>query len=249
MIQFGLIGQKLGHSFSRTYFTNKWEREGVSNSYTYLNFELNDLSTLNDLIQTHRYLQAFNVTIPFKEAILPFCSRLSNDVQQIGAANTILIHRHENEYELEAYNTDVIGFRASLPAYPLPELKRAMILGTGGSSKAVQFVLNSQGFETLQVSRQPEKGLPYHLINKKIIDDYTLIINTTPLGMYPNTDDCPDIPYHYLSAQHRLIDLIYNPEKTRFLMEGEKQGAIIQNGLQMLIEQAEAAWKLFVNLE
>lgn len=246
---FGLLGRSLSHSFSRDYFLKKWKDAGEESLYDYQNLELTDIRKLPEMIQSMPDLCGFNVTIPYKEAILPYCTLLSEGVRQIGAANTILVHRKGNSFELEGFNTDIDGFKLSLLEYALPAPRKAMILGTGGASRAVQFVLNSLSFEILLVSRNPHKGISYHQLNERAIQEHTLIINTTPLGMYPDVLAYPDIPYQYLQPAHRLIDLIYNPTLTIFLKKGEAAGSITQNGMKMLVGQAESAWKLFLNLE
>jgi shikimate dehydrogenase len=245
----GLIGNKLGHSFSKAYFTEKWNRIGLSPFYRYENFELDSIHDLPGLIQSNPDLVGFNVTVPFKEDVLQYCNQQDDLVRLIGAANTVVIHRENNAFRLEAFNTDVAGFEAVLNAFPIPENTRAMIFGTGGASKAVAHVLTMNQIPFVIISREAESKLNYSEVTESMIQEYHLLINTTPLGMYPEVDRCPDIPYRAIGTSHRLIDVIYNPEKTQFLSRGESQGAIIQNGLQMLIVQAEEAWVRFSNLE
>ncbi len=246
MKTFGLIGRNLSHSFSKSYFSKKWKIANCSHQYNYENFELSCLSELKKLITAHPDLQGFNVTIPYKEKILAHCSELSQEVKTIGAANTICIRRSGSDFFLSAHNTDVTGFAAYIEELAsIPE--QALILGTGGASKAVQWVLNQYGIGYRIVSRNKYGPdiLQYENLNEEFIASHDLIINTTPLGMYPKKDEMPAIPYSGISAKHTLIDLIYNPSETLFLEQAKKRGARYFNGELMLITQAEEAWKIF----
>ncbi len=245
MKRYGLIGHPLGHSFSMAYFTEKFEREGLDCEY--LNFDLPSLdgktssgSSLRDLLTKQSNLCGFNVTIPYKEAILPHLDALDETAKGVGAVNTVKVLP---DGRLKGYNTDVIGIERTLKntlASPV------LILGTGGASKAVQYVLRQEGIPFHLVSRDPNKGhFTYQTLTPAIIKEHLLIINATPVGMAPNIDEAPLIPYEVLTPQHILFDLIYNPEETVFLRNGKAKGALTCNGLSMLHAQAEAAWEIW----
>ena len=240
---YGLIGYPLGHSFSKKYFTNKFKREGLIDC-SYELFPINSIKELPSLINSQPYLKGFNVTIPYKQQVLKYVTETSEAVKEIGAANVIKIDGDK----IVAFNTDVIGFKESLIQKLMPFHKKALILGTGGSSNAVQYVLRNLGMEFLLVSttHQPSSEIiSYSMINENIMSDHTLIINCTPVGMEPNNSDLPNLPYQFISHKHYLFDLIYNPEKTSFLQKGEQMGAIIQNGYEMLVLQAEESWNIW----
>ncbi len=240
---YGLIGYPLGHSFSKKYFTNKFKREGLIDC-SYELFPINSIKELPSLINSQPYLKGFNVTIPYKQQVLKYVTETSEAVKEIGAANVIKIDGDK----IVAFNTDVIGFKESLIQKLMPFHKKALILGTGGSSNAVQYVLRNLGMEFLLVSttHQPSSEIiSYSMINENIMSDHTLIINCTPVGMEPNDSDLPNLPYQFISHKHYLFDLIYNPEKTSFLQKGEQMGAIIQNGYEMLVLQAEESWNIW----
>lgn len=241
MRQFGLIGYPLGHSFSKGYFAEKFAREGIEDA-RYDNFELNDIAQFPSLVQSLPNLVGLNVTIPYKQAVIPYLDELDAAAQHIGAVNTIKFANGK----LQGYNTDYIGFRDSLKPLLKPYHTKALILGTGGSSKAVEYALGLLGIQHRYVSREPKDGqLSYGQLTKALMQEYTLIINTTPLGMHPNVDACPDIPYQYITTKHLLYDLVYNPAETQFLAKGRAAGAVAKNGLQMLVLQAEAAWGIW----
>ncbi|HEY0042783.1 MAG TPA: shikimate dehydrogenase [Flavisolibacter sp.] len=241
MNRYGLIGRTLKHSFSKTYFTKKFDEEGITD-HVYEDFELRTIEEISFLVSTCPDLKGLNVTIPYKEEVIPFLTKKNAIVEAIGACNCILV----NGKELIGYNTDAIGFRKSLEPHLKPHHKKALILGTGGASKAVRYVLEELHIEPKFVSRKKEEGhFNYEDINEDILATYHLLINTTPLGMFPNVNDAPQLPYHFLTPKHFLFDLIYNPAKTKFLEEGEKLGAQICNGHQMLIEQAEESWRIW----
>lgn len=238
---YGLIGKPLKHSFSAAYFNAKFAAEELA-GHQYQNFELENIAALPQLLQQQHDLVGLNVTIPYKKEVLPYLHHVDDTVQQIGACNCIKI----KEGKLYGYNTDVIGFSQSLQQYLQPQHKKALVLGTGGSSNAVQYALRQLGIAYHLVSRQ--KGLEtfsYEDLNASIMREHLLIINTTPLGMFPNVDAAAPIPYEAITAQHLLFDLVYNPPKTLFLQKGEAQGAAICNGDQMLVLQAEAAWAVW----
>lgn len=241
MRRFGLIGKTLSHSFSKNYFTQKFAREHIDNC-RYDLFELPAIEDLPALLHSHPDLEGLNVTIPYKQEVIPYLDETSEVVQEIGACNCIKI----TGGKLVGFNTDVVGFKNSLEPYLLPIHNKALILGTGGAAKAVQYALKQLQIEYKLVSRRKTSdGLGYEDIGEEILDQYPLIINTTPLGTYPNVDEAPPIPYTYLSPRHLLFDLVYNPAKTKFLQNGEAQGARIANGHEMLVLQAEESWRIW----
>lgn len=234
----GLIGYPLGHTFSPSYFANKFLELGISNS-EYLAYPLESIQEVEKVLDDG--VNGINVTIPYKEAVIPFLDELSNEAYDIGAVNTISIRNGKRV----GYNTDAYGFEMSLRKFlGGTKVDRALILGTGGASKAIKYVLNKLNIEFTFVSRK-DRYLTYSELDENIISQNELIINTTPLGMYPNIDKCPDIPYSELTGKHFLYDLVYNPEKTLFLNKGEMQGSSIKNGYEMLILQAEKAWEIW----
>jgi shikimate dehydrogenase len=241
MKRFGLIGKTLKHSFSKNYFTQKFAEQHITDC-SYENFELQSIKELPALIQNYPEIKGLNITIPYKEEILPFLNQKNEIVEGIGACNCIKIEAGKTY----GYNTDVIGFKNSLQPYLLPHHKCALVLGSGGASKAVQYALKELNINYLIVSRHKKfNQVGYEDLGKDVIEGHQLIINTTPLGMHPNVQDDPPIPYEYISSQHLLYDLIYNPPKTKFLEKGEQQGAKIINGNEMLIIQAEESWKIW----
>jgi shikimate dehydrogenase len=239
MRRFGLIGYPLSHSFSQKYFTEKFEREGIGNC-RYENFPIADISELKDILRSHPDLEGLNVTIPYKLQVI---SSLDDTKHlPIPACNCIKI----TSGKLSGFNTDVIGFKLSLHSKLKPHHRQALILGKGGASEAVQYVLTKLGIEFSQVSRHPLPGeLSYDQLTDTIIRNHLLIINCTPLGMYPKVEEYPRIPYEGVGKDHYLFDLIYNPGKTIFLKKGEARGALTQNGLDMLVIQAEESWKIW----
>jgi shikimate dehydrogenase len=243
MKMYGLIGFPLTHSFSQKYFTEKFEREGIPDT-SYGNFPLKSIPEFPELLKTYPAIRGLNVTIPYKEQVLQYVNHSSEEVKETGASNCIKIYNGE----LYAYNTDIIGFRESFLKKIKPHHKKALILGSGGSSKAVQYVLNKLGIDFLIVSRTnngKERSIQYGQLSREILNEFTGIINCTPLGMSPNEESCPGIPYSFLTPEHYLFDLVYNPAKTQFLKKGEKQGATTENGYEMLVLQAEASWKIW----
>lgn len=241
MKRYGLIGRTLTHSFSKSYFTKKFEESSLSDC-VYENFELKTIEEFPTLFSTHPDLKGLNVTIPYKEEVLPYLTSVNDVVKEIGACNCIKV----DGKELMGYNTDVVGFRNSLEPKLQPHHKKALILGTGGAAKAIRYVLSQLGIEYALVSRRKKMNeLGYEDIGDEVLAEYHLLINTTPLGMYPNVDADPAIPYEFITPKHFLFDIIYNPEKTKFLCEGERRGAQICNGYEMLIGQAEESWRLW----
>ncbi len=240
MKRFGLIGRTLKHSFSKTYFTRKFEKEGLDCSYD--NFELASISELHPLLTRMPALIGFNVTIPYKKEILPYLSFQDAVVQAIGACNCVKMVAGK----CYGFNTDGMGFLKSLSPHVKPHHTQALVLGSGGSSAAVQYALAQLGISYKVVSRQPAAAqLSYNDITPEVLSAYTLIINTTPVGMFPAVEAAPALPYQLLTSRHLLYDLVYNPEKTEFLKKGEAQGATILNGYTMLLLQAEESWRIW----
>ena len=238
---FGLIGKNISYSFSKTYFNSKFISLNLS-GYSYENFDIPNLEEFPSLIKRNNTLRGLNVTIPYKEEIIPYLDSLDKKAKRIGAVNTIKFTKEG----LKGYNTDVYGFKKSIQPFLKESHKKALILGTGGASKAVAFVLKELGISFKYVSRNPiGDQVGYSELNKKIMSTHTLLINCTPLGTFPDTAAKPGIPYEFLTSNHLLFDLIYNPEKTAFLLSGEQKGAIICNGAEMLELQAEKAWQIW----
>ena len=248
MDYYGLIGYPLTHSFSAQFFTEKFRREEIDAEY--LNFEIEDILEIRRVILFNQYLRGLNVTIPYKEKVIPFLHKMSPEAEKIGAVNTIKVDRLKGDmyfYELTGYNTDYIGFKKSLSPLIKPDMhKKALILGTGGASKAVAYSLTSMGIEWIYVSRSKGEGrISYDELSSDIMAERKLIVNTTPLGTYPNIENCPGIPYSMLTKDHLLYDLVYNPEETLFLRRGREQGAVTKNGKEMLELQALEAWSIW----
>lgn len=238
---FGLVGKNIGHSFSKKYFTDRFSKDNLD--YEYLNFDIADIGQLPEIVQKHPNLGGLNVTIPYKETVIPYLDKLSKKAAKIGAVNTI---RFTKSGKRKGYNTDCHGFEESL--YPLLQShhKKALILGTGGASKAVAFALEQLDILYTFVSREPAGNtIGYDRINSTTFDNFQIIINCTPLGMSPNVDACPELPYEHFTSKHIAYDLIYNPEETLFLQKARERGAVTKNGLEMLILQAEKAWKIW----
>ena len=242
MNQYGLIGYPLSHSFSKKYFSDKFEQEGIKN-HAYNLFPIERIGNLPMLLESTEDLKGLNVTIPYKEYVLDFLDEIDEAAAEIGAVNTIRI----TNGKLKGYNTDVYGFEISLhKLLGKNTIKNALILGTGGASKACAYVLNKLNIPFKYVSRTKKDGqFTYPELSRQIIDNHQLIINTTPLGTFPNADTCPDIPYEDLGSEHYLYDLVYNPEVSEFLKRGKERGAAIKNGLEMLHLQAEKAWEIW----
>lgn len=241
---FGLIGFPLGHSFSLPYFTQKFQDENIEAKYQ--NFALEQIGEFKDLVKNEPELVGLNVTVPYKQKIIPFLDALHPTARAIGAVNTIFFCRKDGRLTLLGYNSDVTGFERSLKEHLKAGQNKALVLGNGGSAKAVKYVLDGLGIDYQVVSRQMGEDLiSYEQLKPGIVGSHTLIINTTPLGMFPDVDKSPDIPYGAITTDHLLFDLIYNPEETRFLKLGKKQGASIVNGSDMLIYQAEGSWKIW----
>jgi len=248
MRTFGLIGKKLSHSFSPTFFANKFRQEGIQDAQ-YLAFELDTIDSFPQLVKARDYkLSGLNVTIPYKEQIIPFLDELDAGARAVGAVNTIAFQNGK----MVGYNTDIYGFRASLLA-SLKKVeishKKALILGTGGAAKAVEYVLQQLDWQYQYVSRSARPNVwTYEEVAQQQLRNFPLIVNTTPLGMYPNVNTCPNLNYHQLGSNHLLYDLVYNPEETLFLKKGKAQDAHVKNGLEMLHLQALKAWDIWNNV-
>ncbi|MDR2472976.1 MAG: shikimate dehydrogenase [Tannerella sp.] len=242
---YALIGHPLSHSFSKDFFNRKFREENIDAQY--LNFEIKDVGELSQLIEDYPNLCGINVTIPHKINVIPLLDKLSDDAETIGAVNVIKIRRKAQEKAvLEGHNSDITGFKQSLKPLLTNNHTQAIILGTGGASKAVEQGLKQLQLTPLYVSRTAKNNcITYEEITKEIIENHTVIVNTTPLGMYPHTEACPDIPYEYLTDNHILYDLIYNPAETLFLQKGKAHKATIKNGLEMLHLQALKAWHIW----
>ena len=239
--KYGLIGFPLGHSFSRDYHNRRFEELGINARYE--NFEIPSIEELPDVLRLNPELKGLNVTIPYKEKVIPYLHELSDEARAIGAVNVIRVRRENGDILLKGFNSDVIGFNRSI----LPLLKewhrKALVLGTGGASKAVGYGLSTLGIQPMFVSRSQRKDvMTYEEITRDVLNEYHVIVNCTPLGMYPNTDTCPPLPYEALDEHHILYDLVYNPQETLFLQRGAAQGAQTKNGLEMLQLQADASW-------
>lgn len=245
MRTFGLIGFPLSHSFSPDYFNKKFQQQSIE--AVYKTFPLKSINNFNSILLNNPTLEGLNVTIPYKEAIISYLNEISTEATEIGAVNCInIIYKYKKPY-LMGYNTDFIGFEKSFMPNLKPHHKKALVLGNGGAAKAIKFVLKKLNisFKTIVRTKKNEEELLYTELNKEILNDYTIIINTTPLGTYPETENCPDIPYHFLNNTHFLYDLIYNPAESLFLKKGKLQNAEIKNGYEMLVIQAEESWKIW----
>lgn len=239
---YGLIGKNIDYSFSKKYFTERFTNTNAEDC-VYKNFDLDSITDFTSLIQTNKELAGLNVTIPYKETIIPYLDSLSKKAKQIGAVNVI---RFTKKRKLKGYNSDYYGFKKSLQTLLQPHHQKALILGTGGASKAVAFALEELDIKSIFASREPhENAITYERINATTFDNFQIIINCTPLGTSPNTKEFPLIPYHFFTEKHIAFDLIYNPEETQFLKKARKKGAVTKNGMDMLIFQAEKAWKIW----
>ncbi len=245
MKTYGLIGYPLSHSFSQQYFSRKFAEEKIDARY--LLFPIPTITDFNQLLDHHPYIAGLNVTIPYKEQIIPYLDELDDTAREVGAVNVIKVLWNGKKPFLKGYNSDVYGFEQSL--LPLLEQyhQRALILGTGGASKAVAFVLKKLKIPYSFVSRTPKQSneIAYSDLTKETIHTHAIIINTSPIGMFPYPDNCPDIPYEFLTPNHLIYDLIYNPEMTLFLQNAEEYGARVKNGIEMLFLQARKAWEIW----
>lgn len=243
--QYGLIGKNIGYSFSRGYFGRKFEQLQLNDTCDYCNFDLQDIREIKTVFDRHKNnLCGMNVTIPYKQVVIPFLDGISPEAQKIGAVNTIAFNRSGKKI---GYNTDIYGFEKSLQPLLKPTHKKGLILGTGGASKAVAFVFERLGIDFYWVSRNAKntQTITYKNLNADIIKNHTVIVNCSPVGTFPNITASPEIPYNSIGEAHILYDLIYNPEKTAFLKEGIKRKATVKNGLEMLALQAEKSWEIW----
>ena len=245
MDRYGLIGYPLGHSFSISYFNQKFHDEDIDAVYE--NYEIPTIDALSEVLDTNPELCGLNVTIPYKEKVLPFLDSISPEARAIGAVNVIRVTHQGKNIKLKGYNSDVIGFTKSIePMLDKKWHKKALILGTGGASKAIDYGLRNLGLETVFVSRYEKEGtIRYPEVTPDVVKEYNVIINCTPLGMYPKTDSCPQLPYEAMDSHTILYDLIYNPDQTLFMKKGAQYGAQAKNGLEMLLLQAFASWEFW----
>ena len=241
---YGLLGYPLVHSFSQNYFNQKFESENIDAEY--INFEIPDVGMLMAVVAENENLNGLNVTIPYKEQVIPFLDEIDPAASEVGAVNVIKFIRGKDGLRLKGYNSDIIGFTDSIKSLLKPHHQSALVLGTGGAAKAVSYSLRKLGLEVQLVSRRKSANtLVYEELTKNDLKTHKVIVNTTPLGMYPNVDTCPDIPYRYLTSQHLCYDLIYNPDETLFLKNSRLAGAQVKNGLEMLLLQAFASYSIW----
>lgn len=246
MDKYGLIGYPLVHSFSISYFNEKFKNEGIDAVYE--NYEIPTIEQFPEIIDTNPQLRGLNVTIPYKEKVIGYLDAISPEANEIGAVNVIKITHKGKKVILKGYNSDVIGFTRSIEPLLDSFHKQALILGTGGASKAIEFGLKSLGLKTMKVSRSVKPGtIRYEDITPEMMKDWNVIINCTPCGMYPHSDECPQLPYEAMDSHTLLYDLIYNPDETLFMKNGKANGAIVKNGLEMLLLQAFASWEFWHN--
>lgn len=244
MDKYGLIGYPLGHSFSIGYFNEKFHNEHINAAY--INFEIPSIDDFIEVVDSNPELRGLNVTIPYKEQVIDYLDSLSPEAKAIGAVNVIRVTHKGSKTLLKGFNSDVIGFTRSIEPLLERHHRKALILGTGGASKAVNYGLKSLGLETMFVSRTKRNGvLTYDEITPGIVREYNVIVNCTPLGMYPKTDVCPALPYEAMDSHTLLYDLLYNPDETLFMAKGREQGAVVKNGLEMLLLQAFASWEFW----
>jgi len=241
MDKYGLIGYPLGHSFSKNYFNEKFENEKINAEY--INFEIPTIDSLPEILASNPELKGLNVTIPYKEKVISFLDTVSPEARAIGAVNVIKVEHKGSQVVLKGYNSDVIGFTKSIEPMLEHCHKKALILGTGGASKAINYGLKSLGLETVFVSRYERPNtIQYDKITPDVVQEYNVIVNCTPCGMFPRINECPQLPYEAMDSRNILYDLIYNPDQTLFMKKGVQQGATVKNGLEMLLLQAFSSW-------
>jgi len=242
---YGLLGYPLGHSFSRKFFTEKFADENIDAEY--LNFELPSMDQYLATLDSHPTLRGHNVTIPYKQQVMPFLDDMSDEARAIGAVNVVKVSMIDGRRHLKGFNSDVIGFVDTISPLLKPNHRKALILGTGGASKAIRYGLETKlGMEVKFVSRTPKEGMfTYADLTADIIKEYPVIVNCSPSGMYPHVDECPDLPYDSMTSDNLLYDLVYNPDVTLFMKKGAAHGATVKNGLDMLIGQAIASWRFW----
>lgn len=240
MDKYGIIGNPLGHSFSKGFFTEKFAREGTDAQY--INFQIPDINRFPEILKENPELRGLNVTLPYKSDIIPFLDELSEEARKIGAVNVVQIRNGH----LKGFNSDIIGFTESIKPLLKPHHSKALILGTGGASKAIRVGLTRLGLEWKYVSRTAREGMiTYNDITPETLREYEVIVNCSPVGMYPKVNECPAIPYEFLTSDNLLYDLVYNPEETLFMQRGAEHGAVVKNGLEMLHLQAIASWNFW----
>ena len=248
MDKYGLIGFPLGHSFSIDYFNEKFQNEKIDAEY--INFEIPQIDNLHEIIDTNPNLRGLNVTRPYKQQVIKFLNDISPEAKSIGAVNVIRIEHKGSKTLLKGFNSDVTGFTKSIEPLLEPSHRKALILGTGGAAKAVDYGLRSLGLETLYVSRSAKEGaITYEEITPELVKEYNVIVNCTPLGLYPQTDTCPKLPYEAMDSHTLLYDLLYNPDETLFMQKGAARGATVKNGLEMLLLQAFDSWGIWNGTE
>lgn len=241
-IKFGLVGRNINYSFSKIYFTEKFKIEDMRNC-RYDNYDIAHIKDLKAVLTKNPTLRGLNITIPYKVEVIPFLDKLSKKASKIGAINTVRISK---KGKLKGYNTDWIGFTKAISPLLLPHHKNALILGTGGASKAIKFALKKLGIKSTFVSRERKKDtLSYEDLDAGAFAKFTIVINCTPLGTFPDIENCPKLPYELFTESHLAYDLIYNPEETAFLRQAKERGAVTKNGYSMLVYQAEAAWEIW----
>ena len=244
MDKYGIIGYPLGHSFSPGFFNEKFKNEGIDAVYE--RYELSQIDLLPEIIASNPELCGLNVTIPYKQQIMQYLDELSEEAREIGAVNVVKVTHNGKNVHLKGFNSDVIGFSRSIEPLLEKHHKKALILGTGGAAQAIDYGLKQLGLETIKVSRYERPDtIQYDKITPGVIKEYKVIINCTPIGMYPNTEECPNLPYEAMDSQHLLYDLIYNPDTTLFMKKGMERGAVVKNGLEMLLLQAYASWEFW----
>jgi shikimate dehydrogenase len=245
MKKYGLIGYPLTHSFSKRFFTEKFEKEGINS--TYENFEIEKISLFPEVVKNNPEVIGLNVTIPYKEQVIPYLDELDAAAEEVGAVNTVKIARSKKGYDLKGFNTDTFGFETSLKPLLKKYHEKALILGTGGASKAIKYVLGKLEIDYISASIEElkENEIKYEEINEKIMDERLLIINATPLGTHPNVDSYPPIPYNFISNKHLLFELVYNPAVTKFMEKGKARGATVKNGYDMLLQQALKSYEIW----
>ncbi|HPF52812.1 MAG TPA: shikimate dehydrogenase [Draconibacterium sp.] len=245
MNKYGLLGYPLTHSFSKRFFTEKFENENIDSTYD--NFEIDNINKFPEVVKNNPEVIGFNVTIPYKEQVIQYLDELNDSAREIGAVNTIKVKRSGDNVYLKGFNTDTYGFESSLSPLLKDYHKKALILGTGGASKALKYVLNKLGIDYISASIEElkEKEIRYEDIDKEMMKNRLLIINATPLGTYPKVDSFPNIPYEFITKKHLLFDLVYNPEVTKFMAKGLAQGATVKNGYDMLLGQARRSYEIW----
>lgn len=245
MKKYGLVGQSLGHSFSQTFFNQKFKSENIDAKY--VNFEIPHIKELKNILKENPDLEGLNVTLPYKTQVISLLDDIDNDARLIGAVNVIKFKKGVfGRIRLKGYNSDIVGFKQSIEPLLNNSHRKALILGTGGASRAVFHGLKQLGLASTLVSRTPKTScITYQEITPKVMEQYTVIVNATPLGMYPDVNTCPDIPYDLLTPNHLLYDLLYNPDETLFMKKGKERGAVVKNGLEMLLLQAFVSWEIW----